>query len=98
MAAPKWKAFPHPAKAFIYAGDALKKQWASLHRGDADPWPKAAAAQEAWRLFHQGRFGDAVTAGRDAGGAALNAASKAQAIYANGVEPAEARRLALLEE
>src|SRR5688500_5928987 len=35
---------------------------------------------------------------RLAGGAALAAANKAQAIYANGVEPKEAARLALFQE
>jgi hypothetical protein len=96
--AAKWKAFPHPAKGFTYAGDTLKKHWDRLHAGDREPWPKAAAVQEAWRLFHQGKFADAVAAGLEAGGAGLTAANKAQAIYANGVEPKEPARLALFEE
>jgi tetratricopeptide (TPR) repeat protein len=98
MAATKWKAFPHPAKAFTYAGDALKKSWDKLHRGDCEPWPKEAGAQEAWRLFHQGKFAEAVAAGLDAGPSGINAANKAQAIYANGVEPKEAAKVALFEE
>ena len=98
MAASRWKAFPHPSKAFLYAGDALKKAWAGLHRGDCEPWPRAAAAQEAWRLFHQGKFAEAVAAGLEAGGAGATAAHKAQAIYANGVETSDAARLALFEE
>ena len=98
MAATKWKAFPHPAKAFAYAGDALKKSWDKLHRGDCEPWPKEAGAQEAWRLFHQGKFAEAVAAGLDAGASGMNAANKAQAIYANGVEPKEAAKVALFEE
>jgi tetratricopeptide (TPR) repeat protein len=98
MAAPRFKAFPHPSKSFLYAGDALRKQWAGLHRGDCEPWPRAAAVQEAWRLFHQGKFGAAVAAGLAAGGAGIVAANKAQAIYASGVETAEAARLAHLEE
>jgi len=98
MAATKWKAFPHPAKAFAYAGDALKKSWDKLHRGDCEPWPKEAGAQEAWRLFHQGKFAEAVAAGLDAGPSGMNAANKAQAIYANGVEPKEAAKVALFEE
>ena len=97
-AATQWKAFPHPAKGYLYAGDALKKNWERLHRGDCVPFPKERAAQEAWRLFHAGRFGEAVAAGLDAGGAGITAANKAQAIYANGVEKQEARRLALFEE
>lgn len=98
MAAEKWKAFPHPSKAFVYAGEALKKSWDKLHAGDREPWPKGEDAQEAWRLFHQGKFAEAVALGTKAGGAALTAANKAQAIYANGVEPREERRLALFEE
>jgi hypothetical protein len=96
--AAKWKAFPHPAKGFAYAGAALKKHWDRLHAGDREPWPTAVEAQEAWRLFHQGKFAEAVAVGVEAGGAALTAANKAQAIYANGVEPKEAARLALFEE
>jgi hypothetical protein len=98
MAAAKWKPFPHPAKAFAYPGEALKKNWARLHRGDCEPYPKDAGAQEAWRRFHAGDFADAVAAGLKAGGAGVTAANKAQAIYANGVEAQEARRIALFEE
>ncbi len=41
----KWAAFPHDAKAFAYAGDALKKAWPSLHAGDTEPYPDAKRAQ-----------------------------------------------------
>ena len=98
MAAAKWKAFPHPAKAWTYAGEALKKNWERLHRGDCEPFPRDKAVQEAWRLFHAGRFAEAVAAGLEAGGAGLTAANKAQAIYANGLETQEPRRIALFEE
>ena len=94
----KWKSFPHPSKAYVYAGEALKKNWDRLHRGDCEPYPKDAAAQEAWRLFHQGRFAEAVEAGLAAGGAGVTAANKAQAIYASGVETKDAAKVALLEE
>ena len=40
MAKAKWKPFPHPDKAYVYAGEALKKSWERLHRGDCEPWPK----------------------------------------------------------
>ena len=76
----KWVAFAHSSKAFAYAGDALKTSWDKLHRGDCESFPKDAGAQEAWRLFHQGRFGEAVEAGLAAGGAGITAANKAQAI------------------
>jgi tetratricopeptide (TPR) repeat protein len=41
-----WAAFPHDAKGFAYAGDALKKAWPRLHAGDCEPFPddKRAAA------------------------------------------------------
>lgn len=46
MAKTAWAPFPHDAKAYAYAGDALKKAWPKLHAGDAEPWPddKRAAA------------------------------------------------------
>ncbi len=98
MAKAKWIAFPHPAKEFTYAGDALKKQWARLHRGDCEPYPKGAAVQEAWRLYHRGAFAEAVAAGLDAGGAGVTVANKAQSIYANGVETRDEMKLALFQE
>lgn len=54
--------------------------------------------QEAWRLFHQGKFAEAVALGLEAGGGGITAANKAQAIYANGVEPKDAAKIALFEE
>ena len=98
MATAKWKAFPHPSKAFAYPGEALKKAWGDLHRGDCEPFPRDKQAQEAWRLFHQGKFAEAHALGTEAGAAAATAADKAQAIYANGVEPREPAKLALFEE
>ncbi len=46
MAKSNWAAFPHDAKAFAYAGDALQKAWPKLHAGDCEPFPddKRAAA------------------------------------------------------
>ena len=98
MATAKWKAFAHPDKAFAYPADALKKNWDRLHRGDCEPYPRDAGAQQAWRLFHQGKFAEAVAAGLEAGGAGITAANKAQAIYASGVEPREAVKITLFEE
>jgi tetratricopeptide (TPR) repeat protein len=98
MAKLKWSAFPHPSKSFAYAGDALRKGWAKLHRGDCEPWPDDPGAQEAWRLFHQGKFAEAVERGLAAGGAGITAANKAQAIYANGVETKETAKIGHFEE
>ena len=46
MAKTAWATFPHDAKAFAYAGEALKKAWPKLHAGDCEPFPddKRAAA------------------------------------------------------
>jgi hypothetical protein len=52
--AKKWTRFPHPDKAFAYEGAALKKNWDRLHRGDAETYPQAEAAQQAWRHYHAG--------------------------------------------
>ena len=41
-----WAPFPHDAKAFAYAGDALKKAWPKLHAGDCEPFPDAKRAGE----------------------------------------------------
>jgi tetratricopeptide (TPR) repeat protein len=42
MAGKKWAAFPHPDKAFDYAGDKLEKNWPKLHAGDQEPFPDEA--------------------------------------------------------
>lgn len=39
MAKSGWAAFPHPDKAFDYAGDKLAKAWPKLHAGDQEPLP-----------------------------------------------------------
>jgi tetratricopeptide (TPR) repeat protein len=96
--AKSWTRFPHPDKAYNYDGAALKKHWDRLHRGDCEPLPKDRAVLEAWRHYHAGEFRAAVDAGVAAGGPGINAAVKAQAIYANYLEKAEKAKLALLEE
>lgn len=98
MPHPEWTAFPFPSKPFTYAGDALRKNWARLHRGDCEPYPEDRDAQEAWRLFHRGAFAAAVERGLRGAGAGLTAANKAQAIYANSIETGKAVQIALFEE
>lgn len=39
MAKSSWAAFPHPDKAFDYAGDKLAKAWPKLHAGDQESFP-----------------------------------------------------------
>ena len=94
----KWSKFPHADKAFAYDAAGLRKHWARLHRGDAEPLPKDSGALEAWRHYHAGDFQQAVERGLEAGGAAVNAAVKAQSIYANYLEKADKAKLALFEE
>lgn len=94
----KWAKSPNPDQSSRRDGAALRKTWPRLHRGDCEPYPKASKAEEAWRRFHAGDFEGAVTTGLDAGGAAMNAAIKAQAIYATYLEAQEKRQVELFEE
>ena len=41
-----WAAFPHDAKGFAFAGDALRKAWPKLHAGDLEPFPDTARAAQ----------------------------------------------------
>ncbi len=83
---------------YTYDAAALKKRWARLHAGDAEPLPKDDKVLAAWALFHAGQFQKAADAGLKAGGAGITAANKAQAIYANYLEPSEKIKLALFLE
>jgi tetratricopeptide (TPR) repeat protein len=98
----KWTAFPHDADAYTYEAATLKKKWARLHAGDAEPWPSDDKVVGAWIHFHAGAFQRATEAGlkAHAGGAsgAMTVANKAQAIYATYLEGNEKTKLALLYE
>lgn len=94
----KWTAFPYDASAYRYDTAALKKQWARLHAGDAEPLPKDDKVLAAWALFHAGDFQKAFDAGMKAGGAGLTVANKAQCIYANYLEKNEKTKLAMFME
>ena len=94
----KWVKFPHADKAYAYDAATLKKNWARLHKGDCEPYPKDASVVDAWRHYHAGDFQAAVEAGCAAGGGGVNAAVKAQSIYANYLEKADKAKLALFEE
>ena len=87
----KWNKFPHDQKAITYAGEALKKNWDGLHKGDNEPYPKEAAMQEAWRQFHAGNF----EAATKSGGAA---AIKATVIYATHLETKDAAKVKQYQE
>lgn len=92
----KWTAFPYPLYAFDAA--TLKKQWARLHAGDAEPLPTDAKLLEAWALFHAGEFQKAFDAGLKLGGDGLTLANKAQSIYASYLEKSEKVKLAMFQE
>jgi tetratricopeptide (TPR) repeat protein len=94
----KWIAFPHDATEYTYDAAALKKNWARLHGGDAEPLPADVKVLAAWALFHCGEFHKATEAGLKAGGAGITVANKAQAIYANYLEKSEKTKLALFME
>jgi len=94
----KWTAFPHDNADYTYDTATLKKKWARLHAGDAEPLPKDDKVLAAWALFHAGEFQKASEAGLKAGGAGLTVANKAQAIHANYLEKSEKTRLALFLE
>ena len=93
----KWATFPHLGD-FQFDTDSVKKQWARLHGGDAEPLPKDPGVIEAWTFFHNGEFQKAAEAGLEAGGAGITAANKATAIYANYLEKKEKARLDLFVE
>ena len=91
----KWTAFPR-AGEFSYDAAGLRKAWARLHAGDAEPWPADTDVLAAWTLFHNGEFQRAAEAGLKAGGAGITVANKATSIYANYLEKKERVRLELL--
>jgi len=94
----KWTAFPYDDADYSQDAASLKKHWARLHAGDAEPLPKDAAVLAAWALFHAGEFQKAYDAGLKAGGAGITCANKAQAIYATYLEKSEKTRLAMFQE
>ncbi len=94
----KWTAFPYDDADYSLTTAALKKRWARLHIGDAEPPPKEAAVLAAWALFHAGGFQKAYDAGLKAGGAGITVANKAQSIYATYLEKSEKTRLAMFQE
>lgn len=89
----KWNKFPHDQKSISYAGDALKKSWDALHKGDNEPYPKEAELQEAWRHYHAGNFGEAMDLGE---GSVIGI--RAKSIYATYLEKKDAAKVKLYQE
>jgi tetratricopeptide (TPR) repeat protein len=83
MAAAKITAFPYDRDAYRYEGDALRKSWDRLHRGDREAFPADAKVQDAWRAFHRGDFADAIAQGAKLKAAGANVANKAAAVAAS---------------
>lgn len=88
-----WKSYE--GKTFDLSGSALKARWEKLHGGNLEPWPENERVQEAWRAYHEGRFSDAVTTGRQAGGLGLVPAAFAATIYPQYLETDDERKSAL---
>jgi len=84
-----WSAFTGDPSAFDYAGKQLHEAWDDLHAGDREPWPDDESVQHAWRLFHQGRFAEAVDSASALGESAHVVTNKASGIYADYLEEDE---------
>jgi len=93
MATTKWTKTPVDSKAVTYAGDALKKHWDALHKGDNEAYPKDASLQDAWRAFHAGEFASAASIGEG-----QTVALKATSVYANHVEKKDAVKIKLYQD
>lgn len=77
-----WAKFPYPDPAYVYSAAGLRKAWARLHAGDAEPWPDRAPLVDAWIAFHAGRFEQAARQGLEAGLDGYAVANKASCIHA----------------
>ena len=94
---PTWTAFPYTGE-YRFDADSVRDLWARLHRGDVEPLPRDTWLLQGWALFHNGEFQSACDAGIKLGGAGITLANKAQAVYANYLEPGEKARLDLFTE
>jgi tetratricopeptide (TPR) repeat protein len=93
----KWAAFPHVGDYPLDA-DTVRRQWARLHAGDAEPLPHDEAVLQAWTLYHRGEFAQACEAGLKAGGAGITVANRAACVHATYLEKKEKARLELFLE
>lgn len=89
-----WTVFPY-AGDYVFDAASVKKHWARLHAGDAEPLPANAKVLDAWALFHSGEFQKAVDMGLKIGGDGLTVANKSACIYATYLEQKEKARLDL---
>jgi tetratricopeptide (TPR) repeat protein len=98
MAKAKIPAFPYEQAPYAYEGDALRKSWDRLHRGDREPWPAEAKLQAAWRAFHHGDFASAIAEGAKLKAAGATVANKAAAVAATYLVEDDRPALELLRE
>lgn len=94
----KWTKFSYDNATYVYSEAELKKNWARLHKGDCEPYPKDKAVIAAWVQFHSGDFQAAHDAGVEAGIDGYNVANKAANIYANYLEKTDKKKLDLYLE
>ena len=93
----RWTAFPY-AGEYQFDAESVRRHWARLHVGDAEPLPADARLLEAWALFHNGEFQKAMDAGLQMGLSGLTLAHKSACIYATYLEQKEKTRLDLYRE
>lgn len=93
----QWTAFPYVGD-YVFDAERVRKHWARLHAGDAEPLPQDLHVLQAWALFHSGEFQKAMDMGLRIGGAGLTVANKAACIYATYLEKKEKTRLDLFME
>ncbi len=98
MAAAKIPAFPYGQDAYRYEGEALRKSWDRLHRGDREEFPADAKLQAAWRAFHRGDFAEAIAQGVKLKSGGANVASKAAAVAATDLVDDDKAAVQLLQE
>jgi len=83
----------------LFDAASVKKNWARLHAGDAEPLPQGQP--RFWRpgrCFTMANSTKPPNSGLKLGGAGITVANKASAIYANYLEPKEKTKLDLFME
>ena len=93
----KWTVFPY-AGDYNFDAVSLTKNWARLHIGDAEPLPSDGRLLDAWTLYHNGEFQQAVDAGLTLGTGGVTLANKAASVYATHLEKKEKARLEMYQE
>jgi len=93
----RWTLFPYPHR-YQYDSTDLAAQWQRLHLGDQEPLPSDQQVLEAWVLFHNGHFEQAMQLGLAAGAAGITVANWATITYARYLERRERDRQDLFME